>query len=248
MSPLATACEGWQRAHTQGWVKLARQRFLGCGRRVVQALESEGGTICPSAPLLDGTTASLLISMLVLPVWQHPPSVPLSLHCRRCQASHAPHRLGCRPHLQGGLGQRLHAHKPLLTHQRLHNLAAALAAGHAHLQAGGPAGHQAGAAASEARARTRARAAGLAAAAFKVAQHVKTWADARLRPRVRWLGARRPTSAGDPQAGSRLLQTPACATCLVGLLLDHQALLLHVRPQLLASCGRRGGGGSAAQE
>ena len=35
-------------------------------------------------------------------------------------------------HLQGWLSQRLHAHKPLLPHQRLNDLASALRAGHAH--------------------------------------------------------------------------------------------------------------------
>ena len=34
-------------------------------------------------------------------------------------------------HLQRGCGERLHAHKPLLAHQRLHNVAAALRARHA---------------------------------------------------------------------------------------------------------------------
>ena len=37
-----------------------------------------------------------------------------------------------RAHLQGGLGERVHAHKPLLAHERLHDVAAALRARHAH--------------------------------------------------------------------------------------------------------------------
>lgn len=40
----------------------------------------------------------------------------------------------CSPHLQRRLGQRLHAHKPLLPHERLHNLAAPLRPRHTHLR------------------------------------------------------------------------------------------------------------------